>query len=74
MIYDIKTNESKPKWYEVRKKLSNICLWLAKKLYPENPAVKAFFMKQITDMAIYGGSIAHIDYTKINKIHDKGNN
>jgi hypothetical protein len=60
-IYDVSAKE-KPRWHQVRWRLSNIFVRIAKKIYPENPEVMAFFIKQMTDLAIYGGSITHIDY------------
>jgi len=59
--YDIIVKE-KPKWYQARWKLSNLLVFIARKIYPENPEVMAFVIKQMTDMAIYGGSITHFDY------------
>ena len=62
LTYDIKTKLPKPKWYNFRHRLSNILLSMAKKVYPENPDVLAFYLKQITDAMIYGGCVTHIDY------------
>lgn len=71
MIYDLKSTYPNPKWYQLRRRASNVCLWMAKKLYPENPKVYAFLAKQMMDMAIYGGSITHIDYPDACRIHDE---
>ena len=69
LTYDIKTKLPKPKWYNFRHRLSNILLSMAKKVYPENPDVWAFYLKQMMDAAIYGGSITHVDYTGFMKEH-----
>lgn len=58
--YDITAGLPKPKWYEFRKRLSNMFLWLAKLMYKENPEVYAFFIKQHTDLMIYGSSLVHV--------------
>ena len=65
--YDIESTEPNPKWYKFRQRLSNWLLFLAKKAYPENPKVRAFFLKQMTDAMIYGGSIQHVDYSDFYK-------
>lgn len=53
--------KTKPKWYELRKRLSNGFVWVARKIYPENPEVFAFFMKTSMDAMIYGRSIIRVD-------------
>lgn len=59
--YDIKAKTEKPRWYQFRLNLSNRLVWLAKKIYPENPKVYEFFMKQMVDYAIYGGAVTRVD-------------
>jgi len=54
--YDVIAKE-KPKWYQLRWKLSNLFVKIAKWIYPENPAVKAFLLKKLTDFMIYGGKL-----------------
>ena len=59
-MYAIKPKEQ-PKWYELRKVL---CRWLvnaARWVEPRSPEVAAFYMQQMQDMMITGGSITRID-------------
>lgn len=66
MFYDIKPkNKEKLKFYEIKKHLSNMFLFLARKLYAENPGVCAFLMKQNIDLIIYGQSLARIDISEL---------
>jgi len=51
----------KPKWYQLRWKLSNLLMRMANRVYPENPEVFAFMMKIMMDQMITGGSIVRID-------------
>lgn len=66
MFYDIVT-EIKPKWYQFRWKLSNLFLWIAKKIYRENPDVWAFFSKITMDKMITGKSFVRVDPKEIYK-------
>lgn len=50
--FDITANE-KPKWYNFRWKISNMLVNVARKIYPENPDVMAFFAKLFVDASIY---------------------
>ena len=55
----------------IRKKLAR---WMAKtalKLDPECSQVKAYYAKQLFDLAVLGGAITHIDYDKVRLIEDK---
>lgn len=61
LFYDVTAKANGPKWYELRKRLSDFFLRLAKRLYPESPNIKAFFVKQYVDAMIYGGSITRVD-------------
>ena len=61
LTYDITTKCPKPKWFQLRRKLSNWFLWLAKKTYPENPEVWAFLSKVTMDIMITGQSITRVD-------------
>ena len=57
----------KPKWFQIRWKLSNVVAHLARSIYPENPEVKAFYIKMMTDKMIYGQAITRIDSTSFYK-------
>jgi len=61
MTYDLTTKSPKPKWFQFRRRLSNWFLWLAKKIYPENPEVWAFFCKIMVDTMITGQSIVRVE-------------
>jgi len=65
-MIDIQAKE-KPKWYQFRWKLSNMFVIIAKKIYPESPEVRAFYMKQLSDMMIYGNVITRVDYSNTKK-------
>ena len=54
------TAKAKPKWYELRWKLSNLFVRIARRIYPENPEVTAFYVQTMTDQLIYGQSIVRI--------------
>jgi hypothetical protein len=54
-------SKEKPKWYNVRWKLSNIIINIGRKIYPDNPEWKAFIMQQAVDQMLYGGSITRVD-------------
>jgi len=58
--YNIISTE-KPKYYQLRWKLSNFIIHIAKIIYPENPEIKAFFLKIIMDYMILGESIIRIN-------------
>jgi len=62
--YDICATE-KSKWHNLRWKVSNTLIVIAKWVYPENPEVYAFLMKKAIDEAIYGRSITHINNEEI---------
>jgi hypothetical protein len=53
--------KEKPKWYQIRWKLSNIFVKIAYKIYPESPNVKGFWMQQIMDGLILGESIIRVN-------------
>ena len=69
-MFEVTAKHPKPRWYQLRMKLSFWLVSIAKKVYPENPKVKAFFMKCMMDSMVYGGSITRIDpkdfYTDVN--------
>ena len=50
-----------PKWYNFRWKLSNILIDLARKIYPNNPEVEAFWTDLIVDQMIYGKAITRVN-------------
>ena len=67
ITYDIETKLPKPKWFQLRRKLSMWLLALAKKVYPENPEVWAFMSKIMADTMITGQAITRIDPMKFLK-------
>lgn len=58
--FDITTTE-KPRWFQIRWRISNLFLRIAKWIYQENPGVWAFYLKQATDLMISGNAITRID-------------
>ena len=65
-MYSITAIE-KPKWHNIRWKLSNFAVRVARWIYPENPEVKAFFMQIMIDQMIYGQTVTRIDPSEILK-------
>ena len=63
MIITSKTKE-RPKWHQLRWKLSNLFVHIGKRIYPENPEVKEFIMQVLMDKAIYGQSITRVNPTE----------
>lgn len=51
----------RPKWYQLRFRLANAFVRLARKIHPENPEVMAFYTQLMMDQMIYGTSIVRID-------------
>ncbi len=64
--YDFVVKEQ-PLWYQFRWKVSNLLVRLAKKIYPENPEVQAFYLKLLSDYMIYGGAVTHINMSEMLK-------
>jgi hypothetical protein len=68
--------KEKPRWYQFRWKLSNFFVRIARRIYPENPEVTAFYMQTMTDQLIYGQSIVSIGPEEIRvpnaKLSDTG--
>lgn len=54
------TAKARPKWYQLRWKLSNLFVRIARRIYPENPEVTAFYLQTMTDQLIYGQSIVRV--------------
>lgn len=54
------TAKDRPKWYQLRWKLSNLFVEIGRKIYPENPEVMAFYVKVMSDQMIYGGSVVRV--------------
>ena len=50
-----------PKWFQIRWHISNFTVWIARKIYPENPAVTAFYVQQMHDIMITGNSFVRIN-------------
>ena len=63
--------KEKPKWYNLRWKLSSLIVKLARFVYPENPEVKAFIMRALMDEVICGASLTRIDPFAIFKTEAK---
>lgn len=55
----IKSTE-KPKWFQLRWKLSNALVSLARKVYPENPEVTAFYYGLMLDQIITGQMVVRV--------------
>lgn len=56
------TAKDKPKWYQLRWKLSNLFVEIGRKIYPENPEVMAFYMQVMHDRMIYGNYVSPDDF------------
>ena len=61
------TATEKPKWHDLRWKLSNALVWLARRVYPRNPEVNAFLMQVMTDQMIYGQSVVRVNPAEMYK-------
>ena len=61
------TATEKPKWHNFRWRLSNSIVRLAMWVYPENPEVKAFFMKSMIDQMIYGQAVIMLNPETMSK-------
>lgn len=48
------TAKDKPKWYQLRWKLSNLFVAIGRSIYPPNPEVLAFRMELMSDLLIHG--------------------
>jgi hypothetical protein len=59
--------KEQPKWYNLRWKLSNKLVWLARKIHPENPEVKAFWMDVMADQMITGQAIVRVNLEDVMK-------
>ena len=68
--YTIKAKE-RPKWFQLRWRLSNWLISMAIKMYHENPEVKAYFMKVMIDNAICGGSVSHVNWKDVIKKNEE---
>ena len=54
------TAKEKPRWYQLRWKLSNFFVRVARGIYPQNPEVIAFYTQIMTDQLIYGQSVVRV--------------
>lgn len=61
------TSTVKPRWYQLRWKLSNALANLARRIYPSNPDVMAFYMQVVTDYMISGRAVTRIDPSEFYK-------
>jgi hypothetical protein len=68
------TAKNKPKWHNLRWKISNALVKLARKIYPRNPEVDAFMLQIISDQIIYGRSMVRISPEDIFKTENGGEN
>lgn len=59
------TAKEQPKWYQLRWKLSFYLVKLARKVYPDNPDVKAFYLQAMTDQMIYGRHVVRVHPEKV---------
>ena len=59
-MYTVQATE-RPKWYNFRWRVSSALVRLARRIYPANPDVKAFFMQIAMDQMICGGSVVRVD-------------
>ena len=64
--------KDKPKWYEFRKKFSNYLVSIARKIYPDNPEVNAFYAELMMDWMVSGKSVVRVDPNNIVKEHFNG--
>jgi hypothetical protein len=55
-MFEVKANE-KPKWHQIRWKLSNLLIYIARKIKPDNPEVKAFIVEMVLEQAITGNVV-----------------
>ena len=52
------------KWFQFRRKLSSFFVTIARKIYPKNPDVDAFFLECFMDQVIYGKSVVMVNPTE----------
>ncbi len=52
----------KPKYYQLRWKISNLFMRLARRVYPESPEVKAFYLQMLHDYMIAGKFVTRVDW------------
>ena len=58
--YRLKT-KVKPKWYELRFRVANWFVNIARMIHPDNPEVWLFYTQLAIDQAVYGKSVIRID-------------
>jgi hypothetical protein len=56
----------KPKWFQLRFKLSNLFMSVARLIYPQNPDIRAFYVQLMMDQLIYGESIIRVNPKDVN--------
>ena len=61
MIATIKPTEQ-PKWHQLRWRVSNWLVAVARKISPENPEVEAYWMEQLAEQMIYGMSVSRVGW------------
>jgi hypothetical protein len=54
--------KEKPKWHQIRWKVSNLLVKMARFIHPENPEVMAFYTQLLLDQMIYGRAIARFPW------------
>ncbi len=50
-----------PKWHDLRWRLSNALVGVARRIYPRNPEVNAFLAQVVIDQMIYGRSVVRVN-------------
>lgn len=59
-MYDIEAKE-KPRWYDLRRKISTFFIRVARWIHPRNPDVTAFQVQLMTDAMIYGRAVVRVN-------------
>ena len=59
-MLSIKSTE-KPKWYQLRYRLSCLVVNLGRRIYPKNPDVTAFHMQRMLEFSLYGSTAVKIE-------------
>ena len=57
----------RPMWYHLRWGVSNMLIRLARRVYPKNPEVRAFWMDLMMDELISGRAITRVDPSELYK-------
>lgn len=68
-MFEIAAKE-KPKWFQLRWKLANNLVKLARAIHPRNPEVYAFMMQMAVDELICGKAVVRIEPDELYKTKD----